>query len=79
MYTNVVRSACLERINQYSSVQKKSKEEVNDLESRFDPNYFSECSFSVILEHCDVVQMTVAVPSQPFNEPVCLCVCAYEL
>lgn len=77
MYTNMVCVACLDRINQYSSVESRSKEEVNDLESPFDPNCFLNVRFhGVILGRCDVVQVAVAVPSQPFNEPVCLCACA---
>lgn len=38
---------------------------------------FLNVHFQSFLKHCDVVQMTVAVPRQPFNEPVCVCVCVF--
>lgn len=82
MYANVVCFACLDRINQHSSVEKRSKREFSAREPPMSldltPTVFLNVIFhGVILEHCDMVQMTVTVPSQPFNEPVCLFVCVF--
>lgn len=80
MYTNVVCFACLDRVNQHSSVEKRSKGEFSAHEPPtsldLTQTVFLNVNFNgVILEHCDMVQMAVTVPSQPFNEPICLFVC----
>lgn len=73
MYTNMVCFACLDRINQYSSDKNRS----TTLSLHLTQTVVLNVQFhKVLLEHCDMAQVTEAVPSQRFNEPVCMCVCA---